>query len=71
MSGEVSNVTVNNISTNGFTMSWRKPTEPNGDILYYYVKIFSETFNFTEAKNAKNASIALPSVSFEGLGPGK
>lgn len=68
MSGEVSNATVNNISTNGFTISWRKPTEPNGDILYYHVNIFSETFNFSETKNA---SIALPSVSFQKLGPGK
>lgn len=68
MSGEVSNVTVDDISTNGLTISWRKPTEPNGDILYYHVNIFSETFDFNETKNA---SIALPSVSFERLKPGK
>lgn len=68
MSGEVSNVTVNNITTNGLTISWGKPTEPNGDILYYHVNVSSWTFDFIKEKNA---SIALPSVSFEGLKPGK
>lgn len=71
MLGEVLNVIVNNIFINGFIISWRKFIELNGDILYYYVKIFFEIFNFIEVKNVKNVFIVLLSVLFEGLGFGK
>lgn len=61
--GEVSNVTVTDITSTNFTIRWGRPAVLNGDLRNYSVIISNETYNKTE-------EVLTTNMFFTNLNPG-
>lgn len=65
-SGKVSNVTTTVITPSGFTVIWSEPTESNGDLTKYIVKITNATYVYVQEVNISSPKIVVNNLNTGG-----